>query len=113
MAFRREVLTDVGGFDEKFRWYRTADIDWSFRVKDAGPRLQRRAAARDEARASRLGGGHRGRNARHGRSGTSTGSSTGTATAGTSSCPASPSDHDHDHDHEHHHDGPVTMPEGR
>ena len=36
MAFRREVLTEVGGFDEKFRWYRTADIDWSFRVKDAG-----------------------------------------------------------------------------
>jgi hypothetical protein len=36
MAFRREVLVEVGGFDEKFRWYRTADIEWSFRVKDAG-----------------------------------------------------------------------------
>ena len=36
MAFRREVLAAVGGFDEKFRWYRTADIEWSFRVKDAG-----------------------------------------------------------------------------
>lgn len=35
MAFRREVLTLAGMFDEKFRWYRTADIDWSFRVKDA------------------------------------------------------------------------------
>ncbi len=36
MAFRRGVLVEVGGFDEKFRWYRTADIEWSFRVKDAG-----------------------------------------------------------------------------
>ena len=36
MAFRRDMLRRVGGFDEKFRWYRTADIDWSFRVKDAG-----------------------------------------------------------------------------
>ncbi len=36
MAFRREVLSQVGGFDEKFRWYRTADIEWCFRVKDAG-----------------------------------------------------------------------------
>ena len=35
MAFRREVLAVAGMFDEKFRWYRTADIDWSFRVKDA------------------------------------------------------------------------------
>lgn len=36
MAFRRETLRLAGGFDEKFRWYRTADIEWSFRVKDAG-----------------------------------------------------------------------------
>jgi cysteinyl-tRNA synthetase len=36
MAFRREVLREVGGFDERFRWYRTADVEWSFRVKDAG-----------------------------------------------------------------------------
>jgi cysteinyl-tRNA synthetase len=35
MAFRREVLTLAGPFDERFRWYRTADIDWSFRVRDA------------------------------------------------------------------------------
>ncbi len=40
MAFRREVLVEVGGFDEKFRWYRTADIEWSFRVKDAGYRCE-------------------------------------------------------------------------
>jgi cellulose synthase/poly-beta-1,6-N-acetylglucosamine synthase-like glycosyltransferase len=38
MAFRREILGDAGPFDEKFTWYRTADIDWSFRVKDAGYR---------------------------------------------------------------------------
>jgi cysteinyl-tRNA synthetase len=38
MAFRREVLVSVGPFDEKFKWYRTADIEWSFRVRDAGLR---------------------------------------------------------------------------
>jgi len=36
MAFRREILSEAGLFDEKFTWYRTADIEWSFRVKDAG-----------------------------------------------------------------------------
>jgi cysteinyl-tRNA synthetase len=40
MAFRRELLTQVAGFDEKFRWYRTADIEWSFQVKDAGLRCE-------------------------------------------------------------------------
>ena len=38
MAMRRELLAEVGLFDEKFRWYRTADIEYSFRVKDAGLR---------------------------------------------------------------------------
>ncbi|MFB3738555.1 MAG: glycosyltransferase family 2 protein, partial [Candidatus Velamenicoccus archaeovorus] len=38
MAFRRELLGTVGGFDERFRWYRTADIELSFRIKDAGLR---------------------------------------------------------------------------
>ena len=38
MAFRRELLSKAGFFDEKFKWYRTADIEWSFRVKDAGYR---------------------------------------------------------------------------
>jgi cysteinyl-tRNA synthetase len=38
MAFRREVLADAGLFDEKFKWYRTADIELSFRVKDRGLR---------------------------------------------------------------------------
>jgi hypothetical protein len=41
MAFRRDVLRDVGLFDEKFRWYRTADIECSFRIKDAGMRALR------------------------------------------------------------------------
>jgi cysteinyl-tRNA synthetase len=38
MAFRRDVLRHVGMFDERFRWYRTADIELSFRIKDAGMR---------------------------------------------------------------------------
>ncbi len=38
MAMRREVLTAVGLFDEKFTWYRSADLDYSFRVKDLGLR---------------------------------------------------------------------------
>jgi cysteinyl-tRNA synthetase len=38
MAMRREILLEVGLFDEKFRWYRTADIEYSFRVKDSGKR---------------------------------------------------------------------------
>ena len=38
MAFRREILDSAGMFDEKFRWYRTADIEYSFRIKDLGLR---------------------------------------------------------------------------
>jgi hypothetical protein len=38
MAVRRQTLLDVGLFDEKFKWYRTADIELSFRIKDAGLR---------------------------------------------------------------------------
>jgi Glycosyl transferase family 2 len=38
MAFRRDVLARVGGFDERFRWYRTADIELSFRIKELGLR---------------------------------------------------------------------------
>ena len=41
MAFRRETLIDAGLFDEKFRWYRTADIELSFRIKDLGLRAVR------------------------------------------------------------------------
>lgn len=40
MAFRRDVLVRSGLFDERFRWYRTADIELSFRVKDAGLRAR-------------------------------------------------------------------------
>ena len=38
MAMRREVLQLAGLFGERFRWYRTADIEYSFRVKDRGLR---------------------------------------------------------------------------
>jgi cysteinyl-tRNA synthetase len=38
MAFRREILHTAGFFDEKFTFYRTADIEYSFRVKDRGLR---------------------------------------------------------------------------
>lgn len=38
MAFRRDVLRDAGLFDERFRWYRSADIELTFRLKDAGYR---------------------------------------------------------------------------
>jgi cysteinyl-tRNA synthetase len=41
MAFRMDVIRDVGLFDERFAWYRTADIECSFRIKDAGMRALR------------------------------------------------------------------------
>jgi len=43
MAFRREVLIEAGLFDEGFRFYRAADLDLSFRIKDRG--LQARVVA--------------------------------------------------------------------
>jgi GT2 family glycosyltransferase len=36
LALRREALRVVGGFDPHFRYYRNADIDLSFAVRDAG-----------------------------------------------------------------------------
>ena len=36
LAVRREALRAVGGFDRRFRFYRNADIDLSFAVRDAG-----------------------------------------------------------------------------
>ncbi len=41
LAVRREVLRDVGGFDHHFRFYRNADIDFSFAVRAAGWRALR------------------------------------------------------------------------
>jgi hypothetical protein len=40
MAMRREVVAETGGVDERFRWYRTADVEWSFRVKERGLRTE-------------------------------------------------------------------------
>jgi GT2 family glycosyltransferase len=36
LAIRREALRSVGGFDGRFRFYRNADLDLSFAVRDAG-----------------------------------------------------------------------------
>ncbi len=36
MAFRRVDALAVGGFDPKFRFYRIADIDFSFRLRERG-----------------------------------------------------------------------------
>ena len=41
LAVRREALRAVGGFDRRFRWYRNADLDFSFAVRDAGWRAIR------------------------------------------------------------------------
>ncbi len=38
MAFRRSDAEGVGGFDPKFRFYRIADIEFSFRLRDRGGR---------------------------------------------------------------------------
>lgn len=38
MAFRRSDARAVDGFDPKFRFYRIADIDFSFRLRDRGGR---------------------------------------------------------------------------
>jgi len=112
MALRREVLAKVGGFDEKFRWYRTADIEWSFRVKDAGFRCQvvpvpvakhehrMWQAATDDERASRSKRNfYRFLDRWRGR--------WDLVLSG------EPEQRDRDHDQTHEPDGPVAMPEGR
>jgi hypothetical protein len=41
LAVRREALRAVGGFDRRYRYYRHADLDLSFAVRDAGWRAVR------------------------------------------------------------------------
>ena len=41
LAIRRAALQAVGGFDRRFRFYRNADLDFSFAVRDAGWRAVR------------------------------------------------------------------------
>lgn len=41
LAVRRAALRAVGGFDRRFRFYRNADLDFSFAVRDAGWRAVR------------------------------------------------------------------------
>jgi cysteinyl-tRNA synthetase len=41
LAVRREALRRVGGIDRRFRFYRNADLDFSFAVRDAGWRAIR------------------------------------------------------------------------
>lgn len=36
MAFRRSDAIAVGGFDSRFRFYRIADVEFSFRLRDRG-----------------------------------------------------------------------------
>ena len=38
MAFRRADVLAVGGFDSRFRFYRMADVELSFRLRDRGGR---------------------------------------------------------------------------
>ncbi len=44
LAIRREALRAVGGIDRRFRFYRNADLDLSFAVRDAGWRAVRTEA---------------------------------------------------------------------
>jgi cysteinyl-tRNA synthetase len=41
LAVRREALRAVGGFDRRFRYYRNAELDFSFAGRDAGWRAVR------------------------------------------------------------------------
>jgi GT2 family glycosyltransferase len=43
LAIRREALRSVGGFDAHFRFYRHADLDLSFAIRDSGWRAVRTA----------------------------------------------------------------------
>lgn len=41
LAIRRQALRAIGGFDKRFRFYRNADLDFSFAVRDGGWRAVR------------------------------------------------------------------------
>jgi GT2 family glycosyltransferase len=43
LAVRRDALRAVPGFDRRFRFYRNADLDFSFAIRDAGWRAVRTA----------------------------------------------------------------------
>lgn len=43
LATRRDVLREAGAFDRRFRWYRHADLDFSFQARAAGWRAVRTA----------------------------------------------------------------------
>jgi GT2 family glycosyltransferase len=43
LAMRRAALREVRGFDHRFRFYRNADLDLSFAVRDRGWRAVRTA----------------------------------------------------------------------
>ena len=43
LAVRREVLREAGLFERRFRWYRNADLDFSFQARAAGWRAVRTA----------------------------------------------------------------------
>lgn len=43
LAVRREVLREAGLFERRFRWYRNADLDFSFQARAAGWRAIRTA----------------------------------------------------------------------
>lgn len=53
LAILRKALTAVGGFDSHFRFYRNADLDLSFAVRDAGWRAWRTAPLPAERHAHR------------------------------------------------------------
>lgn len=53
LAVRREALQAVGGFDPHFRFYRHADLDLSFAIRDSGWKALRTAALPVERHAHR------------------------------------------------------------
>ncbi len=54
MAFRRAEALAVGGFDERFKFYRIADFEFSFRIRNTGQRAMVVAALPLRKHAHRL-----------------------------------------------------------